>query len=207
MPLYLAPVTSPELTAPRDHLVRALEADLIGPFRKGLPGPGGSDGQDSVEELKLPPSRWYLTGFLAPEAGREEEPEANEELAVGSDETEEDTGGASPGPKKKNFMPASLGLTVFVPRGVTKLRAIVRYANYDRVEREDPATGKKVTSRTWTRVPMPPVTEEIDLTDGSLEGDGIAVQNAGGLRLEGQIRPVWGWSTFQTAPKPSRSFS
>jgi hypothetical protein len=104
-----------DLTTPRAHLLKALEADLIGPFRKGLKDANGNGGTDSVEELKLPPSRWYLTGFLAPEQGREEEEEANEELAVGNDETEEDTGGASPDPKKKNFMPASMGLTVFVP--------------------------------------------------------------------------------------------
>ena len=43
----------------RDHLVRALAADLIGPFSA-----------DGSETLDLPPSRWYLTGFLAPEDGR-----------------------------------------------------------------------------------------------------------------------------------------
>ena len=90
-------MTTP-LTAPRSHLVRALEADLVGPFRRGLPGPNGEDGAGSTEELELPPSRWYLTGFLAPEAGHEEEEEAAEELAAGDDETEEDTGGSAPDP-------------------------------------------------------------------------------------------------------------
>lgn len=52
-----------DMTAPRAHLLRTLEADLIGPFRRGLPAPDGtpSDGMGSVEELELPPSRWYLT--------------------------------------------------------------------------------------------------------------------------------------------------
>jgi hypothetical protein len=172
--------------------VRALEADLIGPFRLGVRTAGGDYGVDAPEELKLPPSRWYLTGFLAPDAGREEEEEANEELAMGNDQTEEDTGGSSPDPKKKNFMPASMGLTVFIPKGVAKIKATVTYANYDRLEIEDSASGKKKPQKKWTRVPMPPVTEEIDLTNGSLEGEGIAVSGALGLRLEGQVRPVTG---------------
>lgn len=183
-----------DLTAPRTHLIRALEADLVGPFAKGLPTASGelNSGHDSVEELKLPPSRWYLTGFLAPDAGRVADEEANEELAIGNDETEEDTGGASPDPKKKNFMPASMGLTVFVPKNTKTLRAVISYANYDRIEDQDPVTGKAKARRTWTRVPVLPVTEIIDLTDGALEGEGIAVANDHGLRIEGQVRPVTG---------------
>ncbi|MEN9579413.1 MAG: hypothetical protein RJA70_2422, partial [Pseudomonadota bacterium] len=34
------------ITAPRQHLVRSLEADLVGPFRRGLRGPTGEDGFD-----------------------------------------------------------------------------------------------------------------------------------------------------------------
>lgn len=185
-------VANSELTTPRSHLVQALEADLIGPFRRGLKSDDGTDGLDATEELKLPPSRWYLTGFLAPEAGRIEDEEANEELAIGNDETEEETGGASPNPKKKNFMPASMGLTVFVPKGVKTIQAIVRYATYDRPDVEMPGKNKAKPSRNWTRVPAAPVTEEIDLTDGSLEGEGIALKDALGLRLEGQIKAVYG---------------
>ena len=38
----------------RSRLIAALEADLVGPF-----DPAGGE-----EVLLLPPSRWYLTGFL-----------------------------------------------------------------------------------------------------------------------------------------------
>jgi len=49
----------------REHLMNALQADLVGPFlREGQPGAG-------EEVLPLPPSRWYLTGFLAPQLGHE----------------------------------------------------------------------------------------------------------------------------------------
>jgi hypothetical protein len=176
------------VTQPREHLVRALEADLIGPFRRGLRGQSGEDGLDSVEELDLPPSRWYLTGFLAPMAGRDEDEQEQEEHAAGDDETEEDTSGSAPDPKKKGFLPASIGLTVFVPKGTTHLEAIVRYATYDRVARDEEHAekGKKF----WKRVPAPPVIQRIALAE--LADDGIVVENAGGLRLQGKAVPIKG---------------
>jgi hypothetical protein len=176
------------LTAPRSHLIRALEADLVGPFRRGLIAPNGSDGMDASEELLLPPSRWYLTGFLAPEAGREEDEDAKEELTVGDDETEEDTGGAAPDPKKKNFLPASVGLTVFVPAGATHLEATVRYATYDKVNEEPPRKDKP--RKIWKRVPMPAVTQRLALAELSLEG--VAVRDSGGLQLAGQAERLMG---------------
>lgn len=193
-------------TIPRSHLVAALEADLVGPFARGLTLPLGgrlSDrpklaeavdgelpGRDATEDLHLPPSRWYLTGFLAPFEGREEVEDAAEELGVGNDETEEDTGGSSPEPKKKSFMPASIGLTVFVPPGVTSIEAVVSCANYEKVELEADDQGR--VHKVWRRFPAAPVTEVIDLTDGSLLGDGIAVKDGRGLRLEGQVGTVQG---------------
>ncbi|MBZ0119530.1 MAG: hypothetical protein K8H88_21245, partial [Sandaracinaceae bacterium] len=62
-------------TDAREHLVRALEADLVGPFDPAVP----------AEVLPLPPSRWYLTGFLAPIAARDpKDPDADDENAAGS---------------------------------------------------------------------------------------------------------------------------
>jgi hypothetical protein len=52
----------PDARAIRDQLVRALEADLVGPF--------DVDNPKAEELLVLPPLRWYLTGFLAPETAR-----------------------------------------------------------------------------------------------------------------------------------------
>lgn len=173
------------LTAPRSHLVRALEADLIGPFRRGLRGPNGEDGIDSEELLKLPPSRWYLTGFLAPSEGREEEEESDEELGAGDDKTEEDTTDSAPEPKKKGFLPASLGVTVFVPKGVDSLEVTVRYATYDRVP-SDPEDKK--SKQVWKRLPAQPVTDTVLLSE--LEGEGVAVRDAGGLRIEGQVETL-----------------
>ena len=84
--------------APREHLVRALTADLVGPFEL--------DNHEAAETLKLPPSRWYLTGFLAPELSREQEdPTADDELGAGDDEDEEETAGQEPEPKQKKRLP------------------------------------------------------------------------------------------------------
>ena len=125
---------------------------------------------------------------MAPEAGREEDDEAKEELAIGDDETEEETSGTAPDPKKKNFLPASLGITVFVPEATTHLEATVRYATYDKVSEEPPRKdkGRKV----WKRVPMPPVTERLALSE--LSSKGVPVKDSGGLRLAGQAQLISG---------------
>ena len=87
----------------RASLVAALRADLVGPVY--APGAGAP-----VERLPIAPSRWYLTGFLAPKADREtRDPTAEEELATESDQDDEETGPMQePEPKQKNAFPASM---------------------------------------------------------------------------------------------------
>ncbi len=75
-------------TAPREHLIRALHADLVGPY-----APGDTDAAPQ-EVLELPPSRTYLTGFLCPEEERSpEDATADDSLGAGSDESEEENPG------------------------------------------------------------------------------------------------------------------
>ena len=97
----------------RQRLIEALQADLIGPF---VPDDHPQGGQ---EILELPPSRWYLTGFLAPQGGRAPDAEDDEstagELAGGEDEQAEDGGSEEPEPKRPVRFPASMGLSVFLP--------------------------------------------------------------------------------------------
>jgi len=52
-----------DCTTVREHLLGALHADFVGPF----------DPHANEEVLPIAPSRWYLTGFLAPQAHREPE--------------------------------------------------------------------------------------------------------------------------------------
>ncbi len=135
-------------TATRDHLVRALKADLVGPFAAGTP-----EENTAEEVLPLPPSRWYLTGFLAPEEGRKQEdpdaahdPEAEDELAAGSDETEEETQGQEPESKRKNFLPASLGMSVLLAPACQTITATLRFAEYEREKLETADSDKPRTA-------------------------------------------------------------
>lgn len=117
-------------TAVRSHLLDALEADLVGPFSK----PAGATTSDAPEDLRLQPSRWYLCGFLVPrDQGEIEEPDEGENEA-GDDEDAEDQGRPDPPPKKARRLPASLGLSVFTSTATTELRAVVSWADYQRVE-------------------------------------------------------------------------
>src|SRR5512145_518692 len=115
----------------RSELVKALQADLIGPFLpEGYPGAG-------EEVLPLAPSRWYLTGFLAPQAARA--PEADDEdsqdgLEAGGESKAEDAGSTEPEAKRRQQFPASLGLSAFLPPGPTDgsdhLEVEVSWADY-----------------------------------------------------------------------------
>ncbi|MCB9729133.1 MAG: hypothetical protein H6746_11725, partial [Deltaproteobacteria bacterium] len=106
----------------RDRIVRALEADLVGPFAT----PDPSDGPDpsaSPEILPLPPSRWYLTGFLACTADRggaaaegEAQGEVEDaELGAGDDIAGDDEGDPDPEPKRTAFFPSSMGMSLILP--------------------------------------------------------------------------------------------
>jgi hypothetical protein len=104
----------------RTRLVRTLRRDLVGP------GPGDTDIER--EQLRDEPSRWYLTGFIAPtedaaEATVEEEPDPEQELDLDQNRVDSSTsaGGApdreadDPPPRRKFWRATAIGLTVLVP--------------------------------------------------------------------------------------------
>jgi len=83
---------------PREHLIRALEADLVGPFQPD------ADGGVAEEILPIPPS-----GFLAPQEGRDPQDSAAEEsLGAGLDDESEESASQDPEPKQ-NLLPACDG--------------------------------------------------------------------------------------------------
>src|ERR1700691_4837274 len=105
-----------EETEVRQRLVDALEADLVGPFVPDAHPQGGQ------EVLPLAPSRWYLTGFLAPQGGRapdvEDRDSTDDSLATGDEQPKaEDAGTDEPEPKRPVRFPASMGLSIFLPPG------------------------------------------------------------------------------------------
>ncbi len=171
-------MTTPPPGTVRDHLVRALEADLVGPFE---PPTGGEVSEAEVPEtLHLPPSRWYLTGFLAPAAGRVAEEPPDDEIGAGSDQSDLDGTDQEPAPKRSNLLPASMGLSVLLPADAAAVRATVSFAEYESEEVEE--AGRRRTY--WHRAARRPV--EVDVPLGSPE---IALELPGtdGVYLRGRL--------------------
>jgi hypothetical protein len=124
-----------------------VRAGLIDVFRRDLVGPGLQDGDIAKERLKENPSRWYLTGFLAPAEDplaldgaqpEEDDPSAQEEMETDiEDPAEEGAGGAAgddAAPEtpnaKRRFLPSSIGLTVLLPPDVKEIEARVCWGDY-----------------------------------------------------------------------------
>jgi hypothetical protein len=171
----------------RQRLVEALEADLIGPF---VPDDHPQGGQ---EILPLAPSRWYLTGFLAPQGGRAPEVDdrdsTEEGIAAGSEEPKaEDAGTVDPEPKRPVRFPASMGLSVFLPPGQgDAIDVDVWYADYDKIEIAHEHADRMVPG--WKRVPHAPVRVSVPLDAAVIQKkDGIAVPGSRGLLLKGELR-------------------
>ena len=161
---------------------KLLEADLVGPF---LPPthPQAHEG----EVLSLPPSRWYLTGFLAPQQARAPDPEdADSQLGGLTEENDakaEDAGSDEPEAKRPVRFPASMGLSVFLPPGDgDSLQVDLSFADYDPVAREDDSRLGPL----WRRVPHEVVGIEVPLVQARLSA-GIAVPDTHGLRLKGEL--------------------
>ncbi len=163
----------------RASLVAALKADLVGPF---------SQDAGSKEELTLPPSRWYLTGFLAPKADRDtKDPTAEEDLGAGTDDEDENESAAEPEPKQKNNFPASLGMSVLLPptqKDGELITVTVTFAEYVKEDRE---TGDRKKKRAvWRRAPQPAHSLELRLVTSEIE-KGLALPNAPGIRVCGKL--------------------
>lgn len=137
----------------RALLLAALEADLIGPFSLGAPDVSPADARTSAEVLPMPPSRWYFTGFLAPQTQRAPEKDDLEshggDFAAGSESQADDAGTEEPEPARPIRFPASMGLSVYLPRepasGPDSIDVELTYADYDPVEiAEDTEDKKKI---------------------------------------------------------------
>lgn len=170
----------------RRRLVEALEADLIGPFVHDSHPQGGQ------EVLPIAPSRWYLTGFLAPAGNRV--PDADDQdsidggLASGSESQAEDAGTEEPEPKRPVRFPASMGLSVFLPPGKDDAIDVdVWYADYDKIEVALEHSEKKVVG--WKRVPHGPIRITVPLDQEVIQRkEGIKVPGSRGLVLRGELR-------------------
>jgi hypothetical protein len=171
----------------RNHLLEALQADLVGPF---VPDSHPQGGQ---EVLPIAPSRWYLTGFLAPQGARAPDPDDEDSvdggLSAGSESQAEDAGTEEPEPKRPVRFPASLGMSVFLPAGKDdSIDVDVWYADYDKIEIALDHSDRKVPA--WKRVPYGPVRVAVPLDADKIgpKSGGILVPGSRNLVLKGELR-------------------
>ena len=123
----------------RTELFHRLRRDLIGP---SVHAPDGYDDQDLAEErLGDNPSRWYLSGFIAPVDDIDEEQievdpvEGDDNLALGPEGS--GAGGAAgdddapePSSTHKRFLPSSNGLTAILPASARHIEVEVNWGDY-----------------------------------------------------------------------------
>ncbi|MEX1361502.1 MAG: DISARM system helicase DrmA [Nannocystaceae bacterium] len=181
----------------RKHLVRALTADLIGPF-----DPAAQDDPDHLaqELLRISPSRWYLTGFLANEVLREADDDtADGELGGGDDTDPGEHGTSEPEPKAKRFLPASMGMTVLLRAGTEAVTVRLRYADYVRLTRkqlealgDDPPQRSNESPQTpwWKRMPRGWVERSVPLLLG--QESTVAVPDSKGVDIVARAVPAIG---------------
>jgi hypothetical protein len=181
--------------AVRTHLLRALQADFVGPFTATL--------QDEI--LPIAPSRWYMTGFLVPRDARhgEDEPE-DDEMGAGDDEDDVEAGGEEPPPKQRALLPSSVGLSILLPPGAPSdtLDVELSWAEYAQIELDKPE-GKKKAPRGWKRVPRPPVPVALPLDPKKLR-KGVTVPGSNGLTLLGKLEVMGGGPSL---PEGTRAVS
>ena len=112
--------------AVRDYLIDALRLDLI--------GPGPTDETLQAERLPSAPSRWYLTGFLAPAGAPDDQKaqDAEEEPDIPGEPAEAGDDGGAPerGTGKRVRLPSSMGLSVLADASTTRFDVALSWGDY-----------------------------------------------------------------------------
>lgn len=138
----------------RDRLVRTLRRDLI--------GPGEEDADLAAEVLTEAPSRWYLTGYLAPVEGDaadvEDDPSQQEELEnlAGDGSIDAETPAPDDEPPeapvaRRRVRPTSIGITALLPANVEAIDVVVTWGEY----RTEPPLPASVLSPEPATPPTP----------------------------------------------------
>lgn len=126
----------------RKRLTETLELDLIGPR------PGS---KHESEMLPHPPSRWYLTGFLAP-IGSSPEDRSDESSHDELDGTAEGGGADDATAPESNaasqsFFPSSIGLSFLVNPRERSLSININWGIYEFLERDEADESQEATSQ------------------------------------------------------------
>lgn len=205
------PAPSPSRTAEavRSRLVDVLRRDLVGP------GPQDPDLARELLKGKESPSRWYLTGFLAPSPERQaigeaDEPDDEGDPVLGDDENGDPEAGparaaddAPPDdpPARSRRLPSSQGLTVLLDAAVEEVEVLLTWGDYATEPPLPPEVfldGKAQFDPVyrdvhWRRVPGE-ARVRLRVPDGRGEpvkvpGSGGAQRPSGCLTIEAHARP------------------
>ena len=150
-----------------------VRARLVDVLRRDLVGPGPQDADLARERLSENPSRWYLTGFIAPRddeiaaddpsVQEEGEPEGEQEPGEGAGGAAGDDEPAEAPSARRRFLPSSVGITVLLPLDIDHIEATVSWGDYVtepplpasvlRAEEEEDDEGAR-RQVDWVRVPQ-----------------------------------------------------
>ncbi len=181
----------------RDRLTRALRLDVIGP---------DPDEPQTAEVLPLAPSRWYLTGFLAPwnapahQKSDENDAQGELELTEAAGPGDEEQATSETRAARRGQFPSSMGVSVLVPADASSLRVGVRWGDYKALEQDGRLSGE------WRRTER---TETVSIQLPRKAAGPLAekVPRSGGLEIVLSIRTIRGAGDVQALPKGTRAAS
>ncbi len=189
---------------------------IVHTFRRDLIGPAPDDSDLARERLDESPSRWYLTGFIAPANdpidAAEDDPSQQEEMELEAETPDVSGAGGAAGDNqepevsntKRRFLPSSIGLTVLLPAGVTEIEALVSWGDYrtepplpesiliEQTGEDDKGKRKTRPDVDWVRIPR--ASPSVRLTLDGHRGKKIIPESAaeqrsgGGLELDYHMR-------------------
>lgn len=120
----------------RSSLIAALQLDLV--------GPNSQDATHQREILTQAPSKWYLTGFLAPHGSLPDDTADDDFNEINNNGASEDNIAPETACAKKPLFPASMGLSVLIAPETSTLEVTINWADYTPMEIKDnfkPATS------------------------------------------------------------------
>jgi hypothetical protein len=194
-----------------------IRTKLVDILRRDLVGPSPQDNDIAKERLRDSPSRWYLTGFIAPgvdapEATSAEDPDPEPEDDDVTRVDNASNGGAAPDretddfrTRRRTWRPSAIGLTVLVPMDVKHVTAVVTWGDYrteppieqfllEAQEESDGPDKRDAPSVEWARTPRSERVA-VPIPNGRAE-QGIIVPNSeapqlpgGALELAAHARP------------------
>jgi hypothetical protein len=183
-----------------------VRARLVDILRRDLVGPSPHDTDIARERLPDDPSRWYLTGFIAPgidvpEATEIEDPDPEPDDEDANRVDNASNGGAAPDretdelrTRRRAWRPAAIGLTVLVPMGVKEVTAVVTWGDYrteppieqfllEAQEETDKPDTREAPTVEWVRTPRSERVK-VPVPNGRAE-QGVLVPNSSTPQLPG----------------------